>query len=79
MAIVNSYLILPSIALVIFFLKMKTYFMKITQNIKRLEGVGELIFYLSYLKQIKTFFHNYIFNVQHEVLYTLMLIHRFRD
>jgi len=48
MAIVNPYLTLPSIALVIFFFKMKKIFMKTTQNIKRLEGVGEYIFYLSY-------------------------------
>ncbi|KAE9537850.1 hypothetical protein AGLY_005822 [Aphis glycines] len=38
--IVNPYLILPSIVLVIFFFKIKKYFMKTIQNITRLEGVA---------------------------------------
>jgi ATP-binding cassette, subfamily C (CFTR/MRP), member 4 len=53
MGIVNPYLALPTIVLVILFFKMKTIFMKTSQNVKRLEDVSEYLIYIYYKNNLK--------------------------
>lgn len=53
MGIINPYLALPTIVLVILFFKMKTIFMKTSQNVKRLEDVSEYLIYIYYKNNLK--------------------------
>ncbi|CAH1738394.1 unnamed protein product, partial [Aphis gossypii] len=75
MVIVNPYLTLPSIALLIFFFKMKKIFMKTTQNIKRLEGVARSPVYTHVNSSLQGLATIRAFNVE-EILIQEFTIHQ---
>ncbi|CAH1738396.1 unnamed protein product, partial [Aphis gossypii] len=73
--IVNPYLILPSIVLVIFFFKIKKYFMKTIQNITRLEGVARSPIYTHVTSSLQGLATIRAFNVE-ETLIQEFTIHQ---